>query len=245
MAIRDGIARKTGQSPAHAPTERRLALPPLENGDRLTRREFERRYEARPDLRKAELIEGEVHVPSPVSASHSRLHGLIMGWLAVYCAATPGVQLHDNVTLRLDGDNVIQPDALLRLEPAAGGRSQITPDDYIEGAPELIVEIAASSAAYDLHDKLKVYRRNGVREYLVWQIFERRIDWFALNESEFVSLSTDDAGVFRSQVFPGVWLATPAMLNENLSQALADLQRGLETNEHTDFVKHLASAASP
>jgi Uma2 family endonuclease len=163
-----------------------------------------------------------------------------MGWLGAYCAATPGVELHDNVTLRLDGDNVVQPDALLRLEPAAGGRSQISPDDYIQGAPELIVEIAASSAAYDLHDKLRVYRRNGVREYVVWQIFERRLDWFALSDSEFVSLAPDAEGVLRSHVFPGLWLAVPAMLSEDLSQALAALQQGLATTEHTDFVKHLA-----
>jgi Uma2 family endonuclease len=147
-----------------------VGLPPLENGDRLTRREFERRYQARPDIKKAELIEGVVYMPSPVHfRSHSEPHGWIIGWLVAYCAGTPGVRLGDNATVRLDRDNEVQPDALLRIEPEAGGSSRISEDDYVEGAPELIVEIAATSASYDLHDKLQVYRRNGVREYVVWQ----------------------------------------------------------------------------
>ncbi len=75
-------------------------------------------------------------------------------WLGVYKAATPGVGLADNATVRLDAENEPQPDALLRME--IGGQSQITADDYLEGAPELIVEVAASSASYDLHEKLRV-----------------------------------------------------------------------------------------
>ena len=132
-----------------------VELLPLENGDRLSRCEFERRYESRPDIKKAELIEGVVYMTLPVRAkSHGEPHAQIMAWLGTYYAATPGVQLCDNTTVRLDLDNEVQPDALLRLEPAAGGQSSISAKDYIEGAPELIAEIAASSAAYDLHDKL-------------------------------------------------------------------------------------------
>lgn len=143
-------------------------LPSLENGDHLSRCEFERRYHARPDLKKAEFIEGRVYMPSPARAkSHGKPHGHLMGWLEVYCAATPGVECYDNTTVRLDLDNEPQPDALLRIEPEKGGHCHISEDDSLEGAPELIVEIAASSASYDLHEKLRAYRRNGVQEYLV------------------------------------------------------------------------------
>jgi Uma2 family endonuclease len=145
-----------------------IATPPLEAGDHLTRCEFERRYEAMPEMKKAELIEGVVHMPSPVRLqSHAEPHASIMAWLGVYRASTPGVRLADNATVRLDLDNEPQPDALLRLEPAAGGRSRVSEDDYLESAPELVVEIASSSASYDLHEKLRVYRRNGVQEYVV------------------------------------------------------------------------------
>jgi Uma2 family endonuclease len=147
---------------------------PLENGDRLTRQEFERRYEAILGLKKAELIEGVVYVPAALRyRRHGKPHGLIMTWLGVYEAATPGVESADNTTVRLDWENEPQPDALLRIDEACGGQSWISEDDYVEGAPELIVEIAASSASYDLHDKLRVYRRNGVLEYLVWQAAEQ------------------------------------------------------------------------
>ena len=140
---------------------------PLENGDRLSRKEFERRYQAMPKHQKAELIEGRVYMASPVRIIHGQPHAYMMTWLGVYCAATPGTQFADNTTVRLDTDNEPQPDALLRIE---GGQSQIDIDDYIQGAPELIVEIAASTASYDLQEKLQVYRRNGVQEHLVWQV---------------------------------------------------------------------------
>ncbi len=217
-----------------------VKLPPLESGDRLTRYEFEQRYQAMPHLKQAELIEGVVYVASPVRISnHGRPHAKIIGWLLVYQAATPGVDLADNATVRLDADNEPQPDALLRIEPEVGGNSRISEDDYIEGAPELIAEIAASSASYDLGDKLNAYRRNGVREYIVWQSYENKIDWFRLQEGRYVALEPDEEGIIRSEVFPGLWLSVAALRGGNLTEVLAVLQRGLQTPEHQVFVESL------
>lgn len=217
---------------------------PLENGDRLTRTEFERRYNAMPRVKKAELIEGEVHMPSPVKVTHSKPHAQMVTWLGVYCASTPGVELYDNTTIRLDMDNEVQPDAFLRLELAAGGRSRISEDDYVEGPPEFIVEVAGSSAAIDLHAKLNVYRRNGVPEYLVWQVYEGRVDWFELRDERYVSMSPDDRGVLHSRIFLGLWLAVGALLEGDLAGVLAELQKGIGTPEHQDFVKGLAERAA-
>ena len=213
--------------------------PPLENGDRLTRTEFERRYDAMPGVKKAELIEGEVYMPSPVKATHGKPHAQMMTWLCAYCASTPGVELYDNTTIRLDMDNEVQPDAFLRLEPAAGGRSRISEDDYVEGPPELIAEVARSSAAIDMHAKLNVYRRNGVPEYLVWQVYEGRVDWFELRDERYVSMSTDGRGVLHSRILPGLWLAAGALLEGDLAGVLAELQKGIGTPEHQAFVKQL------
>jgi Uma2 family endonuclease len=216
-------------------------VPYLESGDRLTRAEFERRYRAIPHLKKAELIEGVVYVASPLRyRRHGRPHSLIMGWLAIYDAATPGVELADNATVRLDFDNEPQPDALLRIDSAYGGQSSISEDDYVEGAPELIVEVAASSASYDLHDKLKVYRRNGVLEYIVWQIAEQKVSWFSLQEGEYQPLLGDDGGVIRSQIFPGLDLDVRALLADNLALVLAVVQHGVATEAHQGFVQGLA-----
>jgi Uma2 family endonuclease len=152
--------------------------PPLEARDRLTRDEFERRYDAMPRLKKAELIEGVVYMPSHAKNSHGEPHSHMVTWLGVYAAAAPGVRTSDNATVRLDGDNEPQPDVQLRNDAACGGQSDLRPDDYAEGAPELIVETAGSSASYDLHDKPAAYRRNGVREYLVWRVHERGSDCY-------------------------------------------------------------------
>ena len=217
---------------------------PLENGDRLTRREFERRYSAQPDIKKAELIEGVVHMPSPVHfAGHAEPHGVILAWLVTYCAFTPGVRVADNATVRLDLDNEPQPDALLRIEPQVGGRSRLSEDDYVEGAPELIVEIAASSATYDLHDKLRAYRRNGVQEYLVWRVYEKQFDWFVLVDDEYRPLTPDTDGLLHSRVFPGLRLAVEALLTGDVTRVLAEIQTAVETPEHARFVERLQASA--
>lgn len=214
-------------------------LPPLENGDQLTRIQFELRYKAMPEIKKAELIEGIVYMAAALRyKSHGEPHAYIMGWLVTYQAATPGVGIADNTTVRLDADNELQPDGLLRIEQ--GGQSTISEDDYVEGAPELIVEIAASTASIDLHQKLKVYRRNGVQEYLVWRIYDREFDWFRLNNGEYIKVEPNQEGIIYSQVFPGLWLDKAALLTGNLAKVLAVLQQGLASQAHQDFVQQLA-----
>src|SRR5262245_42047125 len=147
------------------------AVSALENGDRLSRAEFERRYEAMPELKKAELIEGEVYVGSPVRHDlHSRPHGHLTVWIGTYSAATSGTDFGDNGSVRLDLDNEPQPDAYLLIRSERGGQARISEDDFVEGAPELVAEVASSSVSYDLGKKLHVYRRNGVREYVVWRV---------------------------------------------------------------------------
>ena len=217
-----------------------LTIPPLENGDKLTRHEFERRYHAMPNLKKAELIEGVVYVASPVRAKqHGKPHARIMGWLIAYEAATPGVESLDNTTILLDTDNEPQPDALLRIE--TGGQSRINKDDYVEGAPELIVEIAASSASYDLHEKLKVYRRNQVQEYLIWRVYDHQFDWFRLQQGEYIQLQPNADNIICSQIFPGLWLDKIALLRGDLGTVLAVLQQGLASPEHENFISRLSS----
>ena len=213
---------------------------PLNSGDRLSRAEFERRYQAHPEISKAELIEGVVYVSSPIHAEHhADPHFSIITWLGVYCAATPGLIGSDNATVRLDLENEPQPDILLRLKPELGGRVRISEDDYLEGPPELVVEVAASSASYDLHDKRRVYARNGVPEYLVAQTHEKRVDWFILREDVYASLKPDAKGILRSEIFPGLWLQPAALWSGDLATLLAVLQEGLASPEHTAFVEQL------
>ena len=164
-----------------------------------------------------------------------------MSWLGAYSAATPGVDLLDNTTVRLDWDNEPQPDALLRLEPEQAGKSRIDADGYVDGPPELVVEVAASSASIDRHAKLRVYRRNGVPEYLIWQVLDRRLEWFTLREGEYVPLPPDERGAIGSRVFPGLRLAVPALRAGDLAALLAEQQAALGTPEHRRFAESLAS----
>ena len=214
---------------------------PLENGDRLTRTEFERRYDAMPKLRKAELIEGVVQMPSPIRIKHQVADGAILFWLGAYVALTPCLQFGGDGSVRLDADNEVQPDALLRIEEACGGQSRVAADGFIEGAPELVVEISGSSASYDLHTKMHVYRRAGVREYIVWRVYDRALDWFVLEEGRFVAqTTTDDQGILSSRVFPGLRLPVMAMRDGKLAEVLAAVQQGVQTPEHARFVTALS-----
>src|ERR1700677_3106750 len=191
------MASVSEKGPLPTPQE---VIPPLQPGDRLSRAEFERRYDAMPNLKKAELIEGIVYMPSPVRIRrHGRPHAHLVTWLGTYESATPGVIVADNASVRLDLNNEPQPDALLFIDPDHGGQASITDDDYVEKAPELVAEVAGSSAIYDLNTKLSVYRRNGVREYIVWRVLNREIDWFVLRDQEFVRLPLNDDGLYRSE----------------------------------------------
>lgn len=221
-------------------------VPPLQNGDRLTRDEFERRYELMPPGVKAELIEGIVYMPPPVSEEfHGRPHLDMSGWLTNYLGATPGVTGGDNSTLRLDLDNMPQPDCYLRILPEHGGQSRSLAGGFVEGAPELVVEVAASSAGYDLGAKLNAYRRNGVREYVVRRTYDNAIDWFVLRHGLFEPLPPGPDGIHRSEVFPGLWLDAAAMIRGDIMAWLRGLQQGTASPEHAAFVNRLRAARQP
>jgi Uma2 family endonuclease len=205
----------------------------------LSRDEFERRYEAMPHVKKAELIEGVVYMPSPVSSKeHGDPHFVTVTWLGVYSAKTPGVEGSDNATIKLDWDNEPQPDAHLRIPQDLGGQTRLV-GKYLEGPPELALEVAASSASYDLHEKLNAYRRSGIREYLVWRVLDKSIDWFVLRGGQYERLSPGADGIYRSEVFPGLWLDAAALIRRDLGKVLDVLQSGLTSDEHTHFVESL------
>jgi Uma2 family endonuclease len=218
-------------------------VPPLRNGDHLDRIEFERRYEAMPHVNKAELIEGVVYMPSPVSfEDHGEHHGRIVTWLGVYSAHTPGVRMAPDSTIRLDMGNEPQPDGLLLIDPDRGGRTTIT-GGYITGGPELATEVAASSVSIDRNAKLRAYQRNGVQEYLLFRVEDGAIDWFRLRGVQYELLPTT-GGIIRSEVFPGLWLAPTALLAGDLLQMLTVLHQGLASPEHAAFVAALQQAGS-
>lgn len=218
----------------------KLSVPPLENGDRLSQSEFERRYRAMSDVKTAELIEGKVYMASPLRFEpHAEPHADIITWLGLYKALTPGVRLGDTPTVRLDRDNEPQPDAVLRLDEAVGGQSSIGSEGYVEGAPEFVTEIAASTATIDLGDKLRAYRRCGVKEYFVWQFFDQKIDWFRLETDDYVDLEIGQSGIIQSQCFPGLWLDRQAMLDGDMQRVIACVQDGLNSPEHEMFVNRL------
>jgi Uma2 family endonuclease len=214
-------------------------IPPLENGDRLSAQEFMRRYSAMPKDVEAELIEGVVYMASPVSVFHGNPHADMVGCLFLYRLATPGTDVTDNTTTQLDPRNVPQPDVALYIPPAFGGSVTISDEGYIQGAPELVVEVAATSASHDLGPKMAAYARSGVGEYVVLRTFDEALDWFALQSGTFNPLPPGPDGVYRSEVFPGLWLDAAAMVARDAVRLNAVLQQGIQSPEHARFVADL------
>ena len=217
------------------------SIPLLENGDRLSRDEFERRYNAMPETCRAELIEGMVYMAAALRfKSHGLPHSHLNSWITNYTAYTPGTLVADAPSVRLNNDNEPQPDIILILDPELGGQTRITEDDYIEGAPELIAEISASTVSIDLGAKKEAYERNGVQEYLVWRVLDQELDWFVLQSGQYGLLNPDADGITRSRIFPGLWLDASALLNGNLQQVLATLMQGTQSTDHQVFLEDLS-----
>ena len=232
--------------PPLRPAAPEVGIPPLENGDRLNAKEFMRRYKAMPARVKAELIQGVVYMASPVALRrHGKPHFTLSSWLTFYVFHTPGVEAATDSTTELGDDDTPQPDLSLRLPESAGGRARVTDDDYLAGPPELVCEVASSSASYDLGAKLATYRDFGVQEYLVWRARTAAVDWFALRDGDYVPLDPDPAdGLFRSAAFPGLWLDPAALLAHDLPKLAAAVDRGRATPEHAAFAAKLAGATT-
>jgi len=216
---------------------------PLRNGDRLDAEEFCRRWDFTPNLKHAELIGGQVFMNPPISAgSHGVPHVDILGWLWNYAGRTPGTQAISESSVHFGPKDLPQPDAMLRIREESGGTSFLKQEE-LYGTPELIVEVAARAAAYDLFDKKQAYLRYSVPEYLVWIVYEQKFVWFELREEQYVQRSANRSGVLTSAVFPGLWLDTRAILAQNQKRLLGTLQKGLDSPEHAEFVTKLKSLA--
>lgn len=215
----------------------------LHSGDHLDRETFHRLYLQTPEGFKAELINGVVYVASPVSRGHSVPNGTLVGCFFVYEANTPGVERGDNGTVFLTPDrDEVQPDAMLMIRPEYGGAVQYAGDGdhFIAGGPELVVEVATSSAAIDLHDKLDAYERAGVREYVVLSTKTPELFWYENREGRFVRLDPPGDGIFRSAVFPGLWLNAAAIVANDSKTVLETVQAGLADPAHEKFIAELA-----
>jgi hypothetical protein len=214
----------------------RESAPPLQHGDRLSRDEFHRRYEAMPHLHKAELIDRLVYIPSPRNLRFSsRGRTNLVSWLGIYHGYTPGTDSGLNPTVLLDPQCEPQPDTVLMIAEECGGQVRINADGFIEGAPELVA---------DAHDegfeaKLNVYARNGVKEYLVWRVERESIDWYVLRGDCFDRLQPNRDGWLKSETFPGLWLDTHALLAGDLRRVVEVVQLGLKTPEHAAFLRQL------
>jgi Uma2 family endonuclease len=212
--------------------------PTLETGDNLTRAEFLRIWEKLPHIKRAELIGGIVYMPSPQRREHGNNGRHVSTWLGTYEAFTPGCEGGDHTT-SLIGEECLQPDGYLALLPECGGKSW--GKKYVEGAPELIAEVSFSTASIDLHQKFDVYEKAGVQEYLVVLLKKKQVRWHRLVRGKYKLLRPDAAGVYRSHVFPGLWLDSKALFKNDLVRVLAKLQEGIVSPEHVRFVAELAA----
>jgi Uma2 family endonuclease len=217
-------------------------LPSLAAGQRLDQPTFHERYEAMPPETRAELVGGVVYMPSPVSKDHGEDDNDVSGWLFYYKVYTPGVSTPNTATVKLDPKGEPQPDCQLRVPRELGGQTYVDADGYIAGAPELVVEIARASRNYDLNQKKADYERAGVTEYVVVAVDSSEIHWFNRRGDHFEDRPPGEDGIYRSEVFPGLWLDAHALFAENRQRMIKVLEQGLATPDHAAFAAKLAAA---
>jgi hypothetical protein len=219
-------------------------LPSLQTGDHLDQQTFHKRYEAMPEDVRAELIGGIVYMASPQKSPHALAQKLVIRWLLAYEDATPGTTSLYNSTQILGAASEPEPDGCLFLAPECGGQVIVDEDDYFRGTPELMAEISWSTESIDLHAKKRDYEIAGVREYVVLALRLQQVFWFARRRGKFKEVPLPSDGIFRSQVFPGLWLDAEAVLGNNRQRVLAVLGQGLATTEHAAFAAKLAKRAA-
>jgi Uma2 family endonuclease len=211
----------------------------LESGDVMDQPTFHEIYSHMPENFRAELIDGVVYVASPLKRPHSRSSFLLISVLGQYEAQTPGVSGEECVTVILSDHAEVQPDILLRIEETFGGESYFTEDEFLTGAPELVIEVSQSSRSIDLNHKRKLYRENGIIEYLVIDLQKDTIRWFDLQLNQ--ELQTEPDGIYRIRTFPGLWIDSSAVFDQNLARLITTLNLGLSSQEHAEFVSRLES----
>lgn len=216
-------------------------VPPLENGDRLDQPTFLERYEAMSEDFRAELIGGIVYVASPQKVPHSRTATLVGHWLGAYEEETLGTQVLAGPSDILGSESMPEPDHCLLILPEYGGQTRINEKDYLVGAPELIVEVASTTESRDLHQKKADYDSGGVREYVVVALHSRKVFWFVRRGSRLAVSKAGENGIFRSRVFPGLWLDPDALLRGDRRALFTLARKGLASDEHEAFVKKLSS----
>jgi hypothetical protein len=213
----------------------------LVEGQWLDQRTFHALYQAMPLDTRAELINGVVYLPGPIGTAHGRAHVHVIGWLGDYIGNTPSVEALTRVTTALGWKCELEPDAQLRLPAESGGRTRAE-KDLLRGIPELVIEVAEATRFLDLGPKLEDYERAGVREYIVRAIEPDEIYWFVLRNGRFVDLEPGPDGIYRSEVFPGLWLDPAALLAGDRRRLRAVVDLGCDTPEHAAFVATLAAA---
>lgn len=221
-----------------------VKLPPLENGDHLDQPTFHARYEAMPEDCRAQLIGGIVYMGSRHNVPHSRAQGLVCRWLDEYAESTPGTETLLSHTHILGPHSEPEPDATLYVIPESSGQVWVDEDDYLNGVPDLIVEVARATESIDLHSKKLDYLKAGVPEYVVVTIRTRKVFWFIREHGKYTEVALPDDGIFRSRVFPGLWLDAEAMLSDHRRHLLTTLRKGLATPEHAAFVARLKKQAA-
>jgi Uma2 family endonuclease len=221
---------------------RARTLPPLVAGQQLDQPTFHERYEAMSPDTRAELVGGVVYMPSPMRGDHGTTDQAVAGWVFNYQVETPGVVGAGGATVKLDLKGEPQPDRELFIPAELGGQVARDSKGYFIGPPELVIEIARSSRAYDLGVKKAAYELAGVREYLIIELDPNRIHWFIRRGNQFEGLPPGPDSVYRSEIFPGLWLDSQALYDEDLVRLVAVLNEGLATPQHAAFVAQLAEA---
>ena len=185
----------------------------------------------------ADLVGGVVHLWIRVTVSHGQMSATLNGGIGLSRVGLTGIHGGVRTTTVLGDDSEVQPDATLRFP--IGGTSAVNDDDYLVGCPELVCDVVDTADAHALTARRADDERYGATEVVMVTVREPRVLWLVGEGDRLTERSPDADGVYRSGVFPGLWLDPAALLAEDMQRLLDVLRQGLATPEHAAFAASL------
>jgi Uma2 family endonuclease len=181
---------------------------------------FEKFYEIVEENVKADLLDGKIIRDSPAIPRHShvvtRLGRLIGDFAEKFDI---GEVFGATASVRLSKYQGPEPDVFFIRK----SRLRIMGEKYIDGPPDLCVEvISKSSRKIDRGRKFVLYAEHGVKEYWIVDPLRNTVEFYENHDGAWVEIKPDERGRLHSKVLPGFWF-NPKWLSKDLLPPVSEM----------------------
>ena len=173
---------------------------------------FEEYLDSLTEESKGDLFDGLLYMQTPPSDAHEEIFGFLFDILRNYVLEKNlGVVRGSRTAIRFAEEHGTQPDIVF----ISNARRHLIYPYYIDGAPEVVVEILSpSTRKLDRGKKMALYAENGVLEY--WQVDpeDQTAKFLRNNDGVWAPMPVGGDGIFHSEAISGFWLNVQWLFTE-------------------------------